>query len=161
MIGASLDQLESLSGALTTTAGDIGTVDGQAQTAANNAVAEMNTIAEATRSAIESAMGEMIAAVTRSRGELAGADWTGPNRTTFDGHYGTFEGAMTLAQTNTNETFASLKTTIANMGGQIEAYAIEMHNALESASTSTTSMSTAVTTQRNNLESAMGGMSVG
>ena len=68
MIGASLDQLESLSGALTSTAGDIGTVDGQAQTAANNAVAEMNTIAEATRSAIETAMGEMIAAVTRSRG---------------------------------------------------------------------------------------------
>lgn len=161
MIGASLDQLESLSGALNTTAADITSVDGQAQTAASNAVGEMNNIAEATRSAIENAMSEMIAAVSRSRGELASADWTGPNRTTFDSHYEGFEGAMNLAQTNTNATFASLKATIAQMGEEIEAYAIEMHNALESASTSTTSMSTAVTTQRNNLEAAMGGMSVG
>ncbi len=161
MIGASLDQLDSLSGSLGQTSADILDVNGNAQRAAGDAVAQMNDIAEATRSAIEQAMADMVAAVARSRGELAAADWTGPNRVTFDGHYGDFEAAMNTAQTNTNETFTGLRATIGRMGEEIAAYAQEIHAALDSASQSSTSMSTAVTTQRANLEAAMGGMSVG
>ncbi|MFW2382177.1 MAG: hypothetical protein ACN4GZ_10490 [Acidimicrobiales bacterium] len=161
MIGASLDQLDSLASTLGQTSGDIIDVNADAQRASSDAVAQMNDIAEATRAAIEAAMADMVAAVGRSRSELGGADWTGPNRLIFDNHYTNFDTAMTTAQANTNETFMGLKTTITQMGEQIEAYAAEIRVALDAASQSATSMSTAVTTQRANLESAMSGMAVG
>ncbi len=161
MIGASIDQLESLARALGQTSTDIIDVNGDAQQVAGNAVAQMNDIAEATRASIEAAMSELVAAIGRSRSELAGVDWTGPNRTTFETHYHDFDAAMTSAQTNTNETFSGLKVTIAQMGEQIEAYAGEIRAALDAAAQSATSMSNAVTTQQANLEAAMSGMTVG
>ena len=161
MIGASLEQLDSLNVALGGTASDIAQVGADSNRVAATAVDEMEAAAERARSLIETAMEAMIAAVNNSKRELAGQDWTGPNRATFDGHYDTFTTAMQAAQNNTNQTFLNLKSAIASINGEITTYAGEILASMGTASESATAMSNAVRAQRENLEAAMGGMTVG
>ncbi|NNF54060.1 MAG: hypothetical protein HKN03_06395 [Acidimicrobiales bacterium] len=161
MIGASLEQLDSLKVALGGTAGDIAQVGIDSARVAAIAVDEMETAAEQARSLIETAMETMIGAVHNSKRELAAQDWTGPNRATFDGHYETFSTAMQTAQNNTNQTFLNLKSAISSINIEITTYAGEILTSMETASESANAMSDAVRAQRENLEAAMGGMSVG
>ena len=106
-------------------------------------------------------MEAMIATVNNSKRELAGQDWTGPNRATFDRHYDTFTTAMQAAQHNTNQTFVNLKNAITSLNGEITTYAGEILTSMATASESASAMSGAVRAQRENLEAAMGGMTVG
>ncbi len=161
MIGASLDQLDVLSASLSITGTDIAEVGTESNRVVATAVEEMGTSAHTARTLIDSAMAEMVASVDRSRAELGNQDWSGPNRTTFDVHYESFQAIMKNAQIITNDTFATLQGTIARINDEISAYASEIVASMNSASESSLAMANAVKAQRENLDAAMGGMSVG
>jgi biotin operon repressor len=161
-LGATLEDLESLSTQLTTTTGDIGDVRDQTRTAITEVI---DRLRQAGLEAVNTARQQMQAlrtTVETAQSRADGADWTGHNAEVFRSAYQEFNSAIGQAETATTGYFDEFNSLLDRLGVDTEDYVGQLGTSLTNAQSSTESMSHAVDAQRQNLDQVMNtGFSVG
>lgn len=155
MLGATTEELVTLSGRLGTTTAEIGGVSADTQAIASRVVGEMHTSFGAAVSGITGAMDSLRGSIDAARGQLESTTWTGANRLTFDSAYGDFTVAMGSLEAAVSDAYQQFDGQMKQMGELIESFQLQVTGSLAEAQSSTTSMNQAVEAQRNNLETAM------
>ena len=162
MLGASVDQLDSLTTGLGATATDIGAVSSDTHAISSQVIDECRSAFSNAVSAITNSMTQLSDSVKAAEARLGESDWTGANRVFFDGAYGDFTTAMHALETTVNNAYGDFNAQMEALGGVITDFQTQLATNLTDAQTSTTSMQQAVESQKTNLMTVMNsGMSFG
>jgi hypothetical protein len=153
--GADLDQLDQLAAAFTTAGTEISAraaaLQSKIHTAVSNFEHTLSTMQSETTT-LASQMNDEMAAI---RGHAAGVSWSGNNRAAFDGDLSSFSGVV---QRGTSQ----IASDISSITGQVDSrftpvlteFASALRASADDVGSATTTMKTAVDTQRSNLDQA-------
>ncbi len=155
MLGAQLEDLATLSTRLQTTSSDVGAVKDQAVTLTSTVVGNVTESARHALSEIGTQMSLMSQSVAASTAQADATQWTGANADRFRQGATEFQTSMSTASTTTEEAFQAFLQTASAMTESLENYVTQLSASLLTAQESATQMSTAVESQRSNLDQVM------
>jgi len=153
MLGAQLDDLQALSGQLTTMGDDVAASRDDALATTTNVIAE---VSQATATALQQISAHMERLEASVRAAVARADatqWTGANADRFRQGASDFQSSLITGQTATQEAFTSFQQSTSLMSDTLSEFVAGFSTALTQASSSANDMSSAVEAQRANLDS--------
>jgi hypothetical protein len=155
MLGAQLDDLQSLSAQLHVMSGDVTTTrDGSVATTSQ----VIGEVAQATATALQQITTQMEQLQTSVQGSVARAEatqWTGANADRFRQGASDFQSSLAAGQAATRDAFTSFQSSAAMMSDTLQEFVTGFSAALTDASASASDMATAVEAQRANLDSVM------
>ncbi len=162
MLGAQLDDLSSLSTKLQATSSDVGSIKEQAVSLTANVVGNVVEAAKQALGDMTTQMELLSQSVASSANQAEATQWTGANADRFRQGAVEFQASMTQAGGTTGEAFQAFLQSASAMTDSLEQYVTQLATALSAAQDSATQMSSAVESQRANLDQVMNiGISLG
>ncbi len=155
MLGAQLDDLQTLSNQLTTMGANVAASRDESLTTTTNVI---NEISQATATALQQITTHMERLEASVRIAVAKADatqWTGANADRFRQGASDFQSSLLTGQTATQEAFTSFQQSTSLMSDTLQEFITGFSAALTQAADSAHDMSSAVEAQRANLDSVM------
>lgn len=162
MLGAQLDDLQTLSSQLTVMGSDVAACRDDSVSTTSQMIADVTHATALALQQINAHMARLDGSVQAAVGHAEAAQWTGANADRFRQGAADFHAAMGTGQAATREAFASFQQSAAAMTETLQEFVAGFSTALTEASSSASDMSAAVEAQRANLDSVMNlGLSVG
>ncbi len=155
LLGASLDDLASLSRRLDLTAGDVGAAATATRTLTQRALETIRAATLDARGRLGAELAGLLDAVTAAGATAEQTAWTGANASTFRTGYAEFTAAIRQAEAALAATFDGFEAGIAQMAAALEEHATAFAVAMGDADGAARTMARAVDTQRAALDSVM------
>ncbi len=162
MLGAQLDDLQSLSAQLTLMGTDVAACRDDSVITASQVITDVTQATALALQQINAHMARLEGSVHAAVGHAEATQWTGANADRFRQGASDFQASMGSGQATTREAFASFQQSAAMMTETLQDFVTGFSAALTEASASAGDMSAAVEAQRANLDSVMNlGLSIG
>jgi methyl-accepting chemotaxis protein len=162
MLGAQLDDLQALSGRLTTMGADVATGRDDAVATTTTVITEVTEATAVALQQITAHMERLEASVRSAVASVDSTQWTGANADRFRQGASDFQSSLVTGQTATREAFASFQQSASLMSDTLQEFVAGFSAALIQASAAANDMSAAVEAQRSNLDNVMNlGLSIG